>query len=344
MFKFFNLTSKDIGIDLGTANILVTVKGKGIVLNEPSVVAIDRATGGILATGNEAKEMLGRTPDGIKAVRPMKDGVIADFTATELLLKNLLKKVNEKYNSGRPRVVVGVPSGITEVEERAVEEAVMQAGAKEVYLIEEPMAAAIGANLNVEEPCGNIIVDIGGGTTEVAVISLGGIVVSNSLRVAGDELDDDIVNYVKREYNLAIGETTAEQIKKQIGCAIPLITVEEMEVKGRDLNTGLPKNITINSTQVEEAIKYSINDIVEIVKNTLEKTPPELASDIAEKGIVLAGGGALIKNLDKLLSEKTDMPVYIAEDPLDSVVRGTGKTLENLENLKRVLINSRKRI
>jgi len=344
MFKFFNLTSKDIGIDLGTANILVTVKGKGIVLNEPSVVAIDRATGGILATGNEAKEMLGRTPDGIKAVRPMKDGVIADFTATELLLKNLLKKVNEKYNSGRPRVVVGVPSGITEVEERAVEEAVMQAGAKEVYLIEEPMAAAIGANLNVEEPCGNIIVDIGGGTTEVAVISLGGIVVSNSLRVAGDELDDDIVNYVKREYNLAIGETTAEQIKKQIGCAIPLITVEEMEVKGRDLNTGLPKNITINSTHVEEAIKYSINDIVEIVKNTLEKTPPELASDIAEKGIVLAGGGALIKNLDKLLSEKTDMPVYIAEDPLDSVVRGTGKTLENLENLKRVLINSRKRI
>lgn len=344
MFKFFNLTSKDIGIDLGTANILVTVKGKGIVLNEPSVVAIDRATGGILATGNEAKEMLGRTPDGIKAVRPMKDGVIADFTATELLLKNLLKKVNEKYNSGRPRVVVGVPSGITEVEERAVEEAVMQAGAKEVYLIEEPMAAAIGANLNVEEPCGNIVVDIGGGTTEVAVISLGGIVVSNSLRVAGDELDDDIVNYVKREYNLAIGETTAEQIKKQIGCAIPLITVEEMEVKGRDLNTGLQKNITINSTQVEEAIKYSINDIVEIVKNTLEKTPPELASDIAEKGIVLAGGGALIKNLDKLLSEKTDMPVYIAEDPLDSVVRGTGKTLENLENLKRVLINSRKRI
>ena len=344
MFKFFNLTSKDIGIDLGTANILVTVKGKGIVLNEPSVVAIDRATGGILATGNEAKEMLGRTPDGIKAVRPMKDGVIADFTATELLLKNLLKKVNEKYNLGRPRVVVGVPSGITEVEERAVEEAVMQAGAKEVYLIEEPMAAAIGANLNVEEPCGNIVVDIGGGTTEVAVISLGGIVVSNSLRVAGDELDDDIVNYVKREYNLAIGETTAEQIKKQIGCAIPLITVEEMEVKGRDLNTGLPKNITINSTQVEEAIKYSINDIVEIVKNTLEKTPPELASDIAEKGIVLAGGGALIKNLDKLLSEKTDMPVYIAEDPLDSVVRGTGKTLENLENLKRVLINSRKRI
>ena len=344
MFNFFKLASKDIGIDLGTANILVTVKGKGIVLNEPSVVAIDRETGGILATGEEAKEILGRTPERIKAVRPMKDGVIADFTATELLLKNLLKKVNDKYNSGRPRVVVGVPSGITEVEERAVEEAIMQAGAKEVYLMEEPMAAAIGANLNVEEPSGNIIVDIGGGTTEVAVISLGGIVVSNSLRVAGDELDEDIVNYVKREYNLAIGETTAEQIKKQIGCAIPLMTVEEMEVKGRDLNTGLPKNIIMNSTQAEEAIKYSIYEIIEIVKNTLEKTPPELASDIAEKGIVLAGGGALIKNLDKLLSEKTGMPVYVADNPLDSVVRGTGKTLQDLEKLKRVLINSRKRI
>ena len=344
MFNFLNLTSKDIGIDLGTANILVTVKGKGIVLNEPSVVAIDRETGGILATGDEAKEMLGRTPERIKAVRPMKDGVIADFTATELLLKNLLKKVNEKYNSGRPRVVVGVPSGITEVEERAVEEAIMQAGAKEVYLMEEPMAAAIGANLNVEEPRGSIVVDIGGGTTEVAVISLGGIVVSNSLRVAGDELDEDIVNYIKREYNLAIGETTAEQIKKQIGCAIPLMTVEEMEVKGRDLGTGLPKNITVNSTQIEEAIKYSIYEIIEIVKNTLEKTPPELASDIAEKGIVLAGGGALIKNLDKLLSEKTGMPVYIADNPLDSVVRGTGKTLEDLEKLKKVLINSRKRM
>ncbi len=344
MFNFLKLASKDIGIDLGTANILVTVKGKGIVLNEPSVVAIDRETGGILATGEEAKEMLGRTPERIKAVRPMKDGVIADFTATELLLKNLLKKVNDKYNSGRPRVVVGVPSGITEVEERAVEEAIMQAGAKEVYLMEEPMAAAIGANLNVEEPSGNIIVDIGGGTTEVAVISLGGIVVSNSLRVAGDELDEDIVNYVKREYNLAIGETTAEQIKKQIGCAIPLMTVEEMEVKGRDLNTGLPKNIIMNSTQAEEAIKYSIYEIIEIVKNTLEKTPPELASDIAEKGIILAGGGALIKNLDKLLSEKTGMPVYVADNPLDSVVRGTGKTLQDLEKLKRVLINSRKRL
>ena len=342
MFNFFKLASKDIGIDLGTANILVTVKGKGIVLNEPSVVAIDRETGGILATGEEAKEMLGRTPERIKAVRPMKDGVIADFTATELLLKNLLKKVNDKYNSGRPRVVVGVPSGITEVEERAVEEAIMQAGAKEVYLMEEPMAAAIGANLNVEEPSGNIIVDIGGGTTEVAVISLGGIVVSNSLRVAGDELDEDIVNYVKREYNLAIGETTAEQIKKQIGCAIPLMTVEEMEVKGRDLNTGLPKNIIMNSTQAEEAIKYSIYEIIEIVKNTLEKTPPELASDIVERGITLAGGGALIKNIDALISQKTEIPTYIADRPLDCVANGTGKIIEDMEKLRSALINRRR--
>ena len=290
------------------------------------------------------KKCFGRTPNEIKAIRPMKDGVIADFTGTQLMLRNIVTKVCQRYNIGKPRVVVGVPSGITEVEERAVEEAVLYAGAREVYLIEEPMAAAIGANMDVAEPSGNIIVDIGGGTTEVAVISLGGIVVSNSLRVAGDELDEDIVNYVKREYNLAIGETTAEQIKKQIGCAIPLMTVEEMEVKGRDLNTGLPKNIIMNSTQAEEAIKYSIYEIIEIVKNTLEKTPPELASDIAEKGIVLAGGGALIKNLDKLLSEKTGMPVYVADNPLDSVVRGTGKTLQDLEKLKRVLINSRKRI
>ena len=342
--NFLSFNSKDIGIDLGTANILVTVKGKGIVVREPSVISIDVKSGAIIATGFEAKEMLGRTPKEINAIKPLKDGVIADFTATKLLLKNLLERVCKRYNAIRPRVLVGVPSGITEVEERAVEESVLQAGAKEVYLIEEPMAAAIGANMNVEEPSGNIIVDIGGGTTEVAVISLGGIVVSNSLRVAGDELDEDIVNYIKHEYNLAIGETTAEQIKKQIGCAIELITIEEMQVKGRDLNTGFPKEITVNSTQIEEAMKYSIYEIVEVIKNTLEKTPPELASDIAEKGIVLAGGGALIKNLDKLLSEKTNMPVYIAENPLDSVVRGTGKTLEDLEKLKNVLINSRKRI
>ena len=339
----FGLKSKDIGIDLGTANTLVTLKGKGVILKEPSVVAIDRRSGNILATGYEAKEMLGRTPETIKAIRPLKDGVIADFTATQLMLKNIVSKVCQRYNAGRPRVVVGVPSGITEVEERAVEESVLRAGAKEVYLIEEPMAAAIGANLDVAEPTGNIIVDIGGGTTEVAVISLGGVVISNSLRTAGDELDEDIVNYIKREMGLAIGETTAEEIKKEIGCALPLMTEASMEVRGRDLGNGLPRNVIVTSTQIEEAMKDSINEIVEVVKTTLEKTPPELASDIVEKGIVLAGGGALIRNLDKLLSQKTGMPVYIAENPLECVVKGTGKTLEDLERLKTVLINARKR-
>ena len=289
------------------------------------------------------KRCYGRTPEQIKAVRPLKDGVIADFTATQLMLKNLIEKVGRRYSIGKPRVVVGVPSGITEVEERAVEESVMQAGAKEVYLIEEPMAAAIGATLDVGEPSGNIIVDIGGGTTEVAVISLGGIVVSHSLRVAGDELDDDIVNYIKREMNLAIGETTAEQIKMHIGCASPLMTEMSMEVRGRDLTDGLPRNVKVTSTQIEEAIRESVGKIVEIVKITLEKTPPELASDIMEKGIILAGGGALIQNLDKVLSKETGMPVYVAEEPLDCVVRGTGKTLEDLERLKTVLINSRKK-
>ena len=339
----FGLKSKDIGIDLGTANTLVTLKGKGVILKEPSVVAIDRRSGNILATGYEAKEMLGRTPETIKAVRPLKDGVIADFTATQLMLKNIVSKVCQRYNAGRPRVVVGVPSGITEVEERAVEESVLRAGAKEVYLIEEPMAAAIGANLDVAEPTGNIIVDIGGGTTEVAVISLGGVVISNSLRTAGDELDEDIVNYIKKEMGLAIGETTAEEIKIEIGCALPLMTEASMEVRGRDLGNGLPRNVIVTSTQIEEAMHDSINEIVEVVKATLEKTPPELASDIVEKGIVLAGGGALIRNLDKLLSQKTEMPVYIAEDPLECVVKGTGKTLEDLERFKTVIINARKR-
>ena len=259
------------------------------------------------------------------------------------MLKNLISKVCQRYNIIRPRVVVGVPSGITEVEERAVEESVLQAGAKEVYLIEEPMAAAIGANLDVAEPSGNIIVDIGGGTTEVAVISLGGIVVSHSLRIAGDELDEDIVNYIKREMNIVIGETTAEQIKMQIGCALPLMTDMSMEIRGRDLTTGLPKTIQILSSQIQEAMEESISEIVDSVKQTLEKTPPELASDIMEKGIVLAGGGALIQNLDKLLSIKTGMPVYVAENPLDCVVKGTEKTIEDLEKLKSVLINSRKR-
>ena len=288
------------------------------------------------------KKCYGRTPETIKAVKPLKDGVIADFTATRLMLKNLIEKISQKYNIGKPRVVVGVPSGITEVEERAVEESVMHAGAKEVYLMEEPMAAAIGAGLDVAEPNGNIIVDIGGGTTEVAVISLGGIVISNSLRTAGDELDEDIVNYIKRKYNTVIGETTAEEIKKQIGCALPLMTEKKMEVRGRDLGTGLPKNIEITSSEVEEAMEDSIRDITDVIKATLEKTPPELASDIMEKGIFLAGGGALIENIDKLVSERTGMPVFIAENPLECVVKGTGKTLEDLEKLKNVLINARK--
>lgn len=341
--NFLSFKSKDIGIDLGTANILVTIKGKGVILREPSVISIDVKNGKTIATGFEAKEMLGRTPEEIKAIRPLKDGVIADFTATKLLLKDILERVCKRYNAIRPRVVVGVPSGITEVEERAVEETIMHAGAREVYLIEEPMAAAIGAGVEIEEPSGNIIVDIGGGTTEVAVISLGGIVLSNSLRVAGDELDEDIINYIKKELNLAIGETTAEQIKKQLGCAMPLMTEMTMEIKGRDLSNGLPRTEIISSSQIKEAIKESVEKIVEIVKITLEKTPPELASDIMEKGIILTGGGALIQNLDKLISFETGMPVYITEEPLDSVVRGTEKTLQDLENLKKVLKNSRKR-
>ena len=341
--NLFNLGSKDIGIDLGTANILVTLKGKGIVLREPSVISVDTKNGDIIATGFEAKEMVGRTPKEINAIKPLKDGVIADFTATKLLLKNLLERVCKRYNAIRPRVLVGVPSGITEVEERAVEEAVMRAGAREVYLIEEPMSAAVGADIEIEEPSGNIIVDIGGGTTEVAVISLGGIVISNSIRIAGDELDEDIVNYVKKELNLAIGESTAENIKKEIGCAMPLMTQMSMEIKGRDLNDGLPRTDIITSDQVEKAMQESIDKIVEVVKITLEKTPPELASDIMEKGIMLSGGGALIKNLDKLISAETGMPVYIAEEPLDCVVKGTEKTLQDLGKLKTILLNSRKR-
>lgn len=341
--KFLGLNSKDIGIDLGTANLLVTLKGKGIVLKEPSVIAIDKKTGGILATGYEAKEMLGRTPENILAIRPMKDGVIADFTGTQLMLKNVLNKVCQRYNIVKPRVVVGVPSGITEVEERAVEEAVLYAGAKEVYLIEEPMAAAIGADIDVAEPSGNIIVDIGGGTTEVAVISLGGIVVSNSIRVAGDELDEDIVNYVKKEMNMAIGTTTAEMIKMEIGCALPLMSDITREVKGRDLTTGLPKTMLISSSQVKTAMQESIYKIVDSVKTTLEKTPPELSSDIMVKGIVIAGGGALIKNLDKLISQVTGMPVIVADNALDCVVKGAGRTLDEIEKLRSVLLSSKKK-
>ena len=340
--SFLNLVSKDMGIDLGTANILVTLKGKGIILNEPSVVAIDKESNQIIATGYEAKEMLGRTPDKIKAVKPISDGVIADFTATQMLLKHIVQKICRKYNIGKLRVVVGVPSGITEVEKRAVQESILQAGAKEVYLIEEPIAAAIGAGLEIAEPNGNIVVDIGGGTTEVAVISLGGIVVSDSVRIAGDELDEAIINYVKRELNLAIGNTTAEEIKIKLGCALPLVSIETMEIRGRDLNTGLPKVIQINSEQVRQAIEEPIANIVDVIKIALEKTPPELSSDVMERGIILTGGGALIRNIDKLIIQRTGIPVYITDSPLNAVVRGTGKALEDLEKLKSVLATSKR--
>ena len=334
--------SKDIGMDLGTSNILLTIKGKGIVLNEPAVVAIKRQNNEIVATGHEAKEMIGRTPEQIRAVRPMKDGVIADFTATQLMIKNIITKVCKRYNVGRPRVVVGVPSGITEVEERAVEEAVSQAGAREVFLIEEPMAAAIGAGLDVAEPTGNMVVDIGAGTTEDAVISLGGIVVSDSIKIAGDAIDDEIINYIKNNLNLAIGYTTAEQVKLELGCAMPLVTQKSLEIRGRELTTGLPENKIVTSEQVQEAMAPIIERIIDLIKATLEKTPPELVSDIIERGITLTGGGALIKNIDTVISQRTEIPVYIAERPLDCVANGTSKTIEDMDKLRTALLKRKK--
>lgn len=340
--SFFSIGSKDIGMDLGTSNILLTIKGKGIVLNEPAVVAINRQTNQIVATGHEAKEMLGRTPEQIRAVRPMKDGVIADFTATGLMIKNIISKVCKRYNCGKPRVVVGVPSGITEVEERAVEEAVLGAGAREVFLIEEPMAAAIGAGLDVAEPTGNMVVDIGAGTTEVAVISLGGIVVSDSIKTAGDSLDDEIINYIKNNLNLAVGYTTAEQVKLELGCAMPLVTSKSLEIRGRELTTGLPENKTVTSEQIQQAMAPILEKIIDLVKTTLEKTPPELASDIVERGITLTGGGALIKNIDMLISQKLEVPVYVAERPLDCVANGTSKTIEDMDKLRTALIRRKR--
>ena len=328
--KLFNLVSKDIGIDLGTANILITLKGKGIVLKEPSVVAIDKRKQTVLATGFEAKEMLGRTPENIKAVKPMKDGVIADLSATQIMLKKMLQKVCNRYNAGRPRVVVGVPSGITEVEERAVEEAVLQAGAREVYLIEEPMAAAIGSNINVAEPTGNIIVDIGGGTTDIAILSLGNIVTSQSIKTAGNTFDQNIVDYIKEKYKLLIGEKTAESIKINIGTVKQGKAKEKMKVKGRDLIGGLPKTITITSEEIEISLKESINKIVSAMKLVLEQTPPELAADIIEKGIVLTGGGALLSGLAEFFQEELKVPVKKAKDPLSCVAEGTGIMLEKL--------------
>ena len=332
-----------MGIDLGTANTLVHVKGRGIVLREPSVVAIKSDTGDVLAVGDEAKQMIGRTPGNIVALRPMKGGVIADFDVPQAMLKYFIRKAMNTKSFVRPRVVVGVPSGVTEVEKRAVIDAAQQAGAREAYLIEEPMAAAIGAGLPVEEATGNMVVDIGGGTTEIAVISLGGIVTSRSIRIGGDEMDSAIVQYIKRMYNLMIGERTAEEIKINIGTAI--VTPEaatSMDIRGRDLVSGLPKTITIQAKEIREALGEPIYKIVDAVKATLEKTPPELAADVMDHGIMMTGGGALLKNLDQLLAHETGMPVLVAEDPLSCVGEGTGKSLENIELLKRVVMTSKK--
>ena len=328
--NFLGVLSNDIGIDLGTANTLVYVKGKGIVLREPSVVAIHSTTRQVLAVGDEAKRMLGRTPGNITAIRPMKDGVIADFDITEAMLRYFIKKVQNNSKMIPPRVVVAIPSGITEVEKRAVKESAVHAGAREVLLLEEPMASAIGVGLPVEEPAANMIVDIGGGTTEVAIISLAGIVFSKSIRVAGDELDTAIVNYMKRAYNLLIGERTSEEIKIRIGSAYPLDEELTMEVKGRDSVAGLPKTIHVTSQEIREALSDTVASIVEAVRNALERCPPELSADLVDRGFVLAGGGALLRGIDRLLSEKTGLPVIIADDPLSAVAHGTGAVLEDL--------------
>jgi len=339
--RFWGLLSNDLAIDLGTATTLVYVRGQGIVSNEPSVVAIRKDLQGakkILAVGNEAKKMLGRTPANIVAIRPIKDGVIADFEVTEAMLSYFIKAVHKRKSFVRPRVIVSVPSGITPVEKRAVRESAELAGAREIYLIEEPMAAAIGAGLPVTEPVGNMIVDIGGGTTEVAVISLAGIVYSQSVRVAGDKMDEAIVQYVKRKYNLLIGERTAELIKITIGTAYPEKEIKTVDIKGRDMVTGIPKTLEISSEEVMHAISEPVNSIVNAVKIALERTPPELASDIVDRGIVLAGGGALLKNLDKLLREETGLPIIIAESPLTAVVLGSGKALEELDLLREIAL------
>ncbi len=334
--KLLGFFSNDIGIDLGTANTLVYVKDHGIVLREPSVVAVHQGTNKVLAVGDEAKRMLGRTPGNIIAIRPLKDGVIADFEITEEMLRHFISKVHNRRRMVRPRVVIAVPSGITEVEKRAVKDSATHAGAREVYLIEEPMAAAIGVGLPVQDAAGNMIIDIGGGTTEVALISLSGIVFSRSVRVAGDELDEAIAQYMKRAYNLMIGERTAEEIKIKIGSAYKLEKETTMEVKGRDLVAGLPKTITISSQEVREALTEPIATIVDSVRITLERCPPELSADLVDRGLVLAGGGALLRGLDKLLSEETGLPVHVAEDPLSAVAEGTGRALQELKFLRKV--------
>ena len=336
MFNYIlGLFSNDMGIDLGTANTLVYVKGQGIVLREPSVVAIDRTTREVLAFGAEAKRMLGKTPANIQAVRPLRNGVIADFEVTQAMIKYFIRKVHNRRSLLHPRIVIGIPSGITEVEKRAVREAAEQAGARQTELLEEPMAAAIGADLPISEPHGNMIVDIGGGTTEVAVISLSGMVVSKSIDVAGDEMDEAVMQYFRRKYNLVIGESTAEQVKIKVGSVFPLPEEESMEVKGRDQVTGLPRTITVTSEEIRQALSEPVKLIVDTVKEALEETPPELSADLVDRGIMMAGGGALLRGFPDLLAQETDLPVHVAADPLTAVTIGCGRYLEELDNIKR---------
>ncbi len=335
---FYNYFSSDIAVDLGTANTLIYVRGKGVVASEPSVVAINRDTGAIIAVGQEAKSMLGRTPANIIAIRPMKDGVIADYDITEKMLRHFILKVHNRKTLVRPRMVICIPSGVTQVEKRAVKDSAIQAGAREVFLIEEPMAAAIGAGLPIQEPSGNMVVDIGGGTTEVAIISLSGIVYANSVRVGGDEMDESIVSYIKRQYNLLVGYSVAEDLKIKLGSAFPTSEGGSVEIKGRDIVTGIPKTINISEEEVRESLKDSIAKIVEAVCLALEKTPPELSADIVDRGIVLTGGGALLRNLDKRLSHETGLPIIVSDDPLKAVVLGTGYVLDDHELLKKVTI------
>lgn len=340
--NFFGNLSKDIGIDLGTANTLVYVKGQGIVINEPSVVAINKKTGQVLAIGKEAKRMVGKTPSHIVATRPLVDGVVSDYEVTEQMLKYFIDKVHrDKFTLfARPRVIVGIPSEVTEVEKRAVIDATLSAGAREAYLIDEPMAAAIGARLPVQEAAGNMVVDVGGGTTDIAVISLGGIVVSRNLRVAGDEMNEDIIRYCRDEFNLLIGEKTAEDIKIAIGSAYPMKEKMQMEVRGRDLVSGLPKEIMLTDTQARDALSRSIRLIINNIKTAVEETPPELIADIMQRGIILAGGGSLVRGLDRVIADQTEMPVRMMEDPLTAVVRGAGLVLEDIETLREVLVEN----
>ena len=336
----FGVISRDIGIDLGTANTLVLVRGRGVVINEPSVVAINRKTKRVLAVGAEAKRMLGRTPANIIAIRPLKDGVISDFDVTERMLRGFIQRVHEQIPIiARPRIVVGIPSGVTDVERRAVYEAAMNAGARETYLIEEPMAAAIGSGLPINEPNGSMIVDIGGGTSEVAVISLGGVVASRSIRIAGDEMDQDIVIHMRQRHNLAIGERMAEEIKIAVGSAIPTDEEPSVTVRGRNLKSGLPEEVLVSSAEIAEAISGSVNSIVEAITDTIDETPPELVADLMARGIMVAGGGGLLPRLDDLIRHRTRMNVHIAEDPLGCVVRGTGKVLQDIDVLRRVTID-----